>query len=265
MKFTDLDARLRVFETAHDHCALPGLYLVARLDGRNFTRLTKEVHPFERPFDERFRDLMAGTVQHLVQCGFRVRYGYTESDEISLLLDPAEDAFGRKLRKYHSILAGEASAKFSLLLGAVGTFDCRIAQLPRVGDVVDYFRWRAEDALRNTLNAHCYWLLRGEGDTQVGATMKVSGLSTAAKHDLLFQRGINFNDLPAWQKRGFGVYWRMAEKTGFNPLTQAATQMQRRELFTDFELPVREAYTQFVRGFVQEQPAAGPVQLPANL
>jgi tRNA(His) guanylyltransferase len=250
MKFDDLDARLRVFETAHDHCALPGIYLVARLDGRNFTRLTKEVHDFERPFDERFRDLMVGTVQHLMQCGFRVRYGYTESDEISLLLDPAEDAFGRKLRKYHSILAGEASAKFSLLLGSMGAFDCRIAQLPRADDVADYFRWRAEDALRNALNAHCYWLLRTEGDTQVGATGRVSGLSTAEKHELLFQRGINFNNLPAWQKRGLGVYWRMADREGFNPVTQQPTLTLRRELHTDFELPVREAYLQFIQSLL---------------
>jgi len=36
-----------VFETAHDLCVLPGLHMVARLDGRGFTRLTKEVHQFE--------------------------------------------------------------------------------------------------------------------------------------------------------------------------------------------------------------------------
>ncbi|MBF9224117.1 tRNA(His) guanylyltransferase Thg1 family protein [Hymenobacter ruricola] len=250
MRFDELDARLRVFETAHDHCALPGLYLVARLDGRNFTRLTKEVHAFERPFDERFRDLMVGTVQHLMQCGFRVRYGYTESDEISLLLDPAEDTFGRKLRKYQSILAGEASAKFSLLLGSLGTFDCRIAQLPRRTDVVDYFRWRAEDALRNSLNAHCYWLLRGEGATEAGATTQVSGLRTSEKHELLFQRGINFNNLPAWQKRGLGLYWQLVERQGYNPVTQQTTQTQRRELHTDFELPVREAYMEFIQGLL---------------
>src|SRR6266436_2880648 len=46
MKFDDLDQKMRVFETAHDLCALPGLYMVARLDGRSFTRLTKEVQPF---------------------------------------------------------------------------------------------------------------------------------------------------------------------------------------------------------------------------
>ena len=61
MKFDDLDQKMRVFETAHDLCVLPGLYMVARLDGRSFTRLTKEVHQFEAPFDPRFRDLMVET------------------------------------------------------------------------------------------------------------------------------------------------------------------------------------------------------------
>lgn len=42
MKFDDLDARMRVFETVHDQCVLPGIFMVARLDGRSFTKLTKE-------------------------------------------------------------------------------------------------------------------------------------------------------------------------------------------------------------------------------
>ncbi len=50
MKFDDLDTSMRVFETANDRCVLPGLFMVARLDGRNFTRLTTEVHRFDRPF-----------------------------------------------------------------------------------------------------------------------------------------------------------------------------------------------------------------------
>ncbi len=86
MKFDELDARMRRFETSHDHCVLPGIFMVARIDGRNFTRLTKELHEFEAPFDERFRDLMLSTVEHVMDCGFRVTYGYTQSDEISLLL-----------------------------------------------------------------------------------------------------------------------------------------------------------------------------------
>jgi len=28
MKFDELDAKMRVYETAHDHCVLPGLYRI---------------------------------------------------------------------------------------------------------------------------------------------------------------------------------------------------------------------------------------------
>jgi tRNA(His) 5'-end guanylyltransferase len=50
MKFDELESRLRVHETASDSCVLPGLFMVARLDGRSFTRHPQEEHPFEQPF-----------------------------------------------------------------------------------------------------------------------------------------------------------------------------------------------------------------------
>ena len=90
----------------------------------------------------------------LAQFGMAAQFGNV------VLRHPSDDTFGRKLRKLHSILAGESSAKFSILLGDVAAFDCRISQLPQIGDVVDYFRWRSEDAHRNALNGHCYWMLR---------------------------------------------------------------------------------------------------------
>ena len=62
---------------------------------------------------------MTKTVEALMDCGFRVVYGFTESDEISLLFAPEDNAFGRKVRKYNSTLEGEASAAFSLALGKV--------------------------------------------------------------------------------------------------------------------------------------------------
>ena len=197
MKFTELDRKMRVFETAHDHSVLPGIFMVARLDGRGFTKLLREKHDFEAPFDPRFRDLMVGTGRHLMDCGFNFLLCYSQSDEISLLFHPEEAGFGRKLRKLNSVLAGEASAKFSLLLGDAASFDCRISQLPRRSDVVDYFRWRHEDAHRNALNAHCYWLLRKQGMKPEEVQKELNGLSVSAKNELLFQQGgINFNDLP---------------------------------------------------------------------
>ncbi len=246
MNFDDLDEKMRIYETAHDHCVMPNLYMVARLDGRTFTRLTKEVHQFESPFDVRFRDMMLDTVEHLMNCGFPIVYGFTQSDEISLLFARSIETFKRKERKFNSILAGEASAKFSLLLGAIGVFDCRICQLPSVKDVVDYFRWRQEDAHRNALNAHCYWLLRKQGQSVNVATQALIGLSVADKNELLFQNGINFNDLPAWQKRGMGIYWKNFIKDGYNPISGETVQAERRRLYRDLELKYHEEYEEFI-------------------
>ena len=251
MKFDELDTKMRRFETAHDHCVLPGIYMVARIDGRGFTRLTKEVLQYEAPFDKRFRDHMVATTEHLMTCGFRVIYGYTESDEISLLFHLDETSFGRKLRKFNSILAGEASAKFSMLVGEVATFDCRISQLPTTELVIDYFRWRSEDAHRNALNSHCYWMLRKEGARARNATSIMNKMSVAAKNELLFQRGINFNDLPSWQKRGVGLYWETYEKEGRNPLTNETVTALRRRIKIDLALPMKDTYSLFLRKLVE--------------
>lgn len=252
MKFNELDAKMRIYETAHDHSVLPGIYIVARIDGRCFTTLTKERHKFAAPYDEKFRDLMIQTVQHLMQCGFKALYGYTQSDEISLLLDLNEQAFDRKERKLNSVLAGEASAKFSLLLGDIGAFDSRICQLPNRELVRDYFRWRNEDAHRNALNAHCYWTLRKEGMSPEASAATFTKMSVAEKNEFLFQKGINFNDLPNWQKRGVGIYWEPIEVNAINPITGLAVKTSRNRLKIDFELPMKDEYGEFICGFLSD-------------
>ena len=250
MNFDDLDRKMRQYEQSLDQVILPDLYLAARIDGRSFTRLTKEICQFEAPFDVKFRDMMVNTVKALMDCGFRVVYGFTESDEISLLFHPDENTFGRKVRKYNSILAGTASAAFSLQLGQQAVFDCRIIPLPTLERVADYFLWRQEDAHRNALNSHCYWILRKNGATVQEATKMLEGQSVSFKNELLFRHGINFDKLPSWQKRGIGIWWADIEKTGYNPITQTNVTATRRELYTEYELPLQQEYADLVLNFL---------------
>ena len=250
MNFDELDGKMREFELSMDQRVLPEVYMVARLDGRGFSRLTKELCDFEKPFDVRFRDMMIKTTEELMNCGFRVVYGYTESDEISLLFHRDECTFGRKVRKYNSILAGQGSATLALQLGRVVALDCRIVPLPNEECVQDYFLWRQEDAHRNALNAHCYWLLRSEGVSASAATVQLEGKSVSYKNELLFSRGINFDKVPAWQKRGVGLYWTDKEVQGFDPKRGVPVTAIRRGLTVESELPLGRAYAEMISGFL---------------
>lgn len=251
MNFDELDKKMRVYEESLDQSVLPDMYLVARLDGRSFSRLTKEICDFEAPFDERFRDMMIATVKGLMDCGFRVVYGFTESDEISLLFHKDENTFGRKVRKYNSVLAGVASATFSMQLGQAVALDCRVVPLPTLERVQDYFLWRQEDAHRNALNAHCYWMLRKKGLDAQQATEQLEGKSVSYKNELLFQNGINFDKVTSWQKRGIGIYWADVEKIGYNPISQTDVKTMRRMLQTDLELPLGEDYAKMISSFLK--------------
>lgn len=253
MKFDDFDKKMRIYEKSLDQYILPEMYIAARLDGRSFTRLTKEVCNFEAPFDESFRDMMIGTVKGLMSdSGFRLIYGYTESDEISLLFHPSDNTFGRKVRKLNTTLAGEASAIFSLALGRAASFDCRIVPLPNKKLAADYFAWRQEDSHRNSLNAHCYWLMRKNGIDRNAATEALRSKSVADKVLMLAEKGVNYAELPAWQRYGVGVYFRTVKKEGFNPKTNQKTQAYRRELFADMELLTGEEYRLFITELLDE-------------
>ncbi|MDB6078144.1 MAG: Guanylyltransferase [Akkermansiaceae bacterium] len=246
MRFDELDKMLRAYETANDRNIPPGFHIVARLDGRGFTRLTKELMDYEAPYDPRFRDAILATMERLMDCGFKVLFAYAQSDEISLLFHPANELFERKHRKWLSILSGEASAALSIAMGRHAVMDCRIVELPDLKTVGDYFRWRMEDAARNCLNSHCYWMRRKSGDDVAKATAALSGISTPRKHQLLFDAGIHFNELPLWQKRGYGMVWEDYEKEGVNAKTGAVIQATRRRLAPLMELPMGDSYVAMI-------------------
>ncbi|MBO4316825.1 MAG: hypothetical protein J5855_00910 [Mailhella sp.] len=71
-------------------------------------------------------------------------------------------------------------------------------------------------------------------------------------------RGINYNDLPLWQKRGVGVYFKNIIRKGVNPRTGEEQNSERRELVTDMELPMHDAYAAMLDAMMEsdEMPSA---------
>lgn len=80
-----LGDRMKAYERREgDRRAMRGLPLVARVDGRSFGAFTRGM---ARPYDPAMADLMVEVARYLVE-QTHARVAYTQSDEISLVLEP---------------------------------------------------------------------------------------------------------------------------------------------------------------------------------
>ena len=250
MRSDERDESMRKGAYCHVLRVLHGRYIVVRVDGRSFLRLTERV--FEKAFDLKFHEKMVEAAKAIL-VSLHAVYAHTQSDEISVLLPHSTTLFDREVEKLVSIAAASGSATLSLALGEPVELDARRWLGSRKGEVVDYFRWRQSDATRSALNNWCYWTLRKEGRSVKEATQALVGMSVAKKNELLFGRGVNFNEVPVWQRRGSAVYWETVTKVGKNPKTGESVPATRRRLSVNGDLPMKEAYGKLVRQFLKEE------------
>lgn len=253
MKPDELAAGQREREWFRALTVPPGAWTVIRVDGRGFSQLTG-AH-FTKPFDERMRECMMAAATALMT-EFSAVYGCTHSDEISVALPPECQLFGRRLEKLVSVSAGICSAEFTAAAGVPAHFDSRVWIGTSAADVAGYFSWRQSDAARSALGTWCYWTLRKAGATVREATAALAGASTAQQNELLYQHGINFNNVPPWQRRGTGLRWQACGKTGTDPRTGAQVTATRRQLRVDHQLPAKDEYHAMVMAALR--PAGGP-------
>ncbi len=246
MKFNDFDQLMRQYEEALDQTLLPNLWPLVRLDGRNFGQLVK-ANSIQSPFDTKLHQAMVQTAQRLMNCGFQGIYAYTESDEISVLFHKKDRMFQRKIRKWLSVLAGEASAAFTHALGSPGVLDARICPIPDVETVIDYFRWRQESCQRTALQQACYWALIHAGKSAYDATQALVGRTYEQKLEILRDHGVLYKSLPPEFRLGTGLCWQNRDKPGINPKDQQARTGKRKILVAVVPLPKGEEYTMFLK------------------
>lgn len=255
LNFNELDAEMRSYEV-HACETIPNeKYIIVRLDGRGFSKLTKNM--FEKPFDDKFRDLMASAVKHLMSdSGFKIKYGYTQSDEISLLFDTSDVSFGRRYYKIITTLAGDCSAYFSLQMrkvlneDVIGSFDCKLYAFDTLDEVFTYFIWRQRDASRNSLNICTYWTLINDG-VKVGATARqIEQLSYNGKIDTLREHNVDFDQLDSWKKYGMGFHFEQVDKEGFNPIKNEVVISKRNVIMENKVLPIDFDYIDYIKNIV---------------
>ena len=201
----DFDERMRVYEEVETkRRCMPLLPVCARLDGRSFHSLTRGL---ERPYDASFRTLMLDTLKYLVQ-ETKASMGYTQSDEISLVWcsekSKSQIFFDGKIQKMVSTLSAMCSVYFINALGhffpervsLLPTFDCRVWQVPTLMEAANVFLWREQDATRNSVSMAAH---------SVYSHKDLTGKNLKQMQEMLFEKGINWNDYPAFFKRGLFV------------------------------------------------------------
>lgn len=196
-----LGDRMKWYESVEDRRFMPLIPVIARLDGKNFHAFCRGL---QRPYDKRLSDLMLRTTAHLVRETGALT-GYTQSDEISLLFYSDEyksQIFhdGRS-QKMVSVLAAMASVFFSKHLAdaipekaqCAPLFDCRVWAVPNQDEAANTFLWRELDATKNSISmaAHSYY-----------SHKELMEKNSTQKLDMLMEKGINWNEYPAFFKRG---------------------------------------------------------------
>ena len=195
---------------------------IIRIDGKAFHTYTKGL---QRPFDQGLMEDMNKTTEFLCQNIQGAKFGYVQSDEISILITDYDDItthawFDGNLQKMSSIAASLATAKFNQLRMArfcrnegiepkyrdgsyisnseiedfkLAMFDARVFQIPYQEEVVNYFIWRQQDATRNSISSVAQSLYSHK---------ELNGKKTNEMQEMIFQKGINWNDYTPREKRG---------------------------------------------------------------
>lgn len=208
----ELGDRMKEYETAEAGRRLLGkLPVLARIDGKCFSSFTRGLR---RPYDTRLSCLMIETTRALVKDSGAIA-GYTQSDEISLLFyseDPKSQIFlDRRIQKMASILASMATGAFNAMLpqripervGRTALFDCRVWAVPTKEEAANTFLWRELDATKNSISMAA---------RTVYSHKQLFGKSGSEMQEMLFQKGINWDDYPAFFKRGTFILRREVER-----------------------------------------------------
>ena len=199
-----------------------------RLDGKAFHTFTRG---FQKPFDEVLGNAMVRTMEYLCKNIQGCVFGYTQSDEITLLLIDYQTLdtcawFDYEIQKMCSISASMATIAFNKYFfeeardwynrqlpstlqceqnivkqwkvykiaaekGAM--FDARCFNIPKE-EACNLVYWRQLDATRNSIQ------MVGQANF---SHSELQGCSCSVIQDMLHeQKGINWNDFPTRWKRG---------------------------------------------------------------
>lgn len=218
----ELGNRIKTYYEDRTRIYLPRrTYTIIRIDGKAFHTYTQGL---KRPFDQELIDDMNQTTAFLCKNIQGAKMGFVQSDEISIVLTDFDKLttsawFDGNVQKMASIAASLATSKFNQLrtLRALKNadydltalecrnfehdveniklahFDGRVFTIPSREETLNYLIWRQQDTTRNSISSVAQSLYSHK---------ELNGKTTDQMQELIFQKGLNWNDFSTGQKRG---------------------------------------------------------------
>ena len=220
----------------YSHLKIPkNSKIIVRLDGRSFHKLAFDLN-LNKPYDEHFYKVMDFVCRDLFE-EFQASFVYTFSDEISMLLDNIP--FDGRVEKIDSVISSFTASSFVMHFDTQfkkpPSFDSRI--IPVNGeDLYKYFKWRQDESWRNCVNSHgIHHLKKFYSNNKANGIL--NGMKLNEVHELLYENGINLNDVENYKKRGIAIYRKYKKINGFNKKDNKNQISYRSFIYSDWNLP----------------------------
>lgn len=272
MKKDELGTRMKEFYENRTRFLLPRrTYTIIRIDGKCFSSFTKNLL---RPFDIGLIEDMDETACYLCKNIQGAKFGFVQSDEISILLTDFDKIgtsawFDGNIQKMVSVAASMATAKFNELRMIrkmfdyedgrnfvndfrqqdfliknpfkLAEFDARVFTIPSWVEVENYFVWRQQDTVRNSISSAAQSMFSHK---------ELTNKSANDMQEMMFQKGTNWNDYKPKYKRGRIIYKKTYERKP--DVDMVHSESTTRTMWVSGECPTFSQDKDFLQKFVPE-------------
>jgi len=254
---TTLGDRFKKYEEAYKILLPQRMPIIIRVDGKAFHAYTKPLtKQTGKAFDTSLEEVMNITAIKLCEEIQGAQIAYVQSDEISILVHgykkfTSQGWFDNKLQKIVSVSAAIASSTFTVNSEKIWNFtdegvyfpnirpayfDSRAFVLPE-GDVCNYFLWRQQDAVRNSVQMLARSLYSHK---------ECYKKNNSELQEMTFSKGRNWNNEPTSFKRGRCII-RLSVSQGVGGVE---TSIQRKKWKVDNEIPTFSQDQDYINRFL---------------
>lgn len=246
----NLGDRMKGYEAVPKTKLVSRMPVILRIDGKAFHTFTRG---FRKPFDENLQWAMQKTMEYLCKNIQNCVFGYTQSDEITLVLVDYKKLntsafFNNEVQKICSIGASMATMAFNMFfaqrlfelesditqetlgynkayrkaLQKGAMFDCRCFNVPKE-EVANIIYWRQLDAIRNSVQ------MVGQANF---SHKSLEGKTCNAIKEMLKENGLDWENYPIYCQRGVACY------------------KEENNWVTDFEMPILKEDWNYINQYV---------------